>query len=296
MRRALAFLAFPMLLAAPLAAVDLNVRDLAFTPIEPCRILDTRQPGPDAGLLEVNTPRSFDVAGDDAVACGIPPGEARAALLNFVAANAEGNGNLKVWAYPDATSPTTSTLNYTQGFNTTNGVVVMLCNTDTATLPCTEDLWAMASFNRTHLVVDALGYFSAPGSGPLWGEGRPGVVRHGKPMGDLTELCTNGDYEFGLSNTLVTWDNVAAGCPAGTWVCTVAQRGGGTCNTVRDDTLCDSRSCDLTCADVAETAHLGWLADPDLASNPGYGSTRPETGSGSVAQPCLLLPVWCCSL
>src|SRR5258706_3819739 len=63
--------------------------DLVYTPVTPCRIIDTRLAG---GPIAGGTTRSFRVTGTDlsaqggsATGCGIPSGPATAAVINFVA-------------------------------------------------------------------------------------------------------------------------------------------------------------------------------------------------------------------
>ena len=57
----------------------------------------------------------------------------------------------------------------------------------------------------------------------LWGQGRPGVVMHA-PENDLNGCQGDGDDVY-LSQMEVGWGDAAAACPAGTWVCTSAERG-----------------------------------------------------------------------
>jgi hypothetical protein len=290
-------------LAPPLAATppSLDVRGLAFTPVSPCRVLDTRalsgSQGAGDGPLTAGQPYAFDVSAGEAADCLVPD-TARAALLNFVAASATGNGNLRIWAWDDqnAAQPTTSTLNYTSGFNSANGVTSMLCNPSTASDgDCSRDLYAQLNGGSAHLVVDVLGYYSAPGSGPLWGEGRPGAAR----LAGFLGYCSGpGNVVFGLSRASATWNEAASACPAGTWVCTAAQRGTSVCDVFRPDTTCDGNNCDGDCLDSAHDNHVGWLADldSDLTSVGSQGLATGENGFAGSAAVCARIPVWCCSL
>jgi hypothetical protein len=149
-------------LAVPSTPGDAN-RDLVYTPVPPCRIVDTRLAG---GSLAAGTQRDMRVTGvglqfqGGAVAgCGVPVGPATAAVLNFVAVNPTGPGNLRAWAYstPPVPAPTASILNYTAGQNIANGIVVPLCDVTATT--CPFDLRVQADTNNTHLVVDVVGYF-----------------------------------------------------------------------------------------------------------------------------------------
>jgi hypothetical protein len=74
--------------------------DLVYTPVTPCRIIDTRIAG---GPLAVGTPRNFFVTGTDYSAqggspagCGVPHGPATAAVINLAAVNATGLGHLRI--------------------------------------------------------------------------------------------------------------------------------------------------------------------------------------------------------
>jgi hypothetical protein len=82
-------------------------------------------------------------------------------VINFVAVNPTGPGNLRAWAYaePAPTPPAASILNFAAvGLNIANGVVVPICNPALTNCPGL-DLYVRADVNGTHLVADALGYF-----------------------------------------------------------------------------------------------------------------------------------------
>src|SRR5687768_1148032 len=64
-----------------------SARDLVFTPVPRCRVIDTRVAG---GPLQARVPRHFDVAGPltgqgGAPDCGVPFGPAAVVVLNLVA-------------------------------------------------------------------------------------------------------------------------------------------------------------------------------------------------------------------
>jgi hypothetical protein len=82
-------------------------------------------------------------------------------MINFVSTNPAGAGNLVAWAYPVATAPTASTLNYgiVAGLNAiANGIAVPVCDPDLNT--CTFDLRIKANASATDVVADVVGYFS----------------------------------------------------------------------------------------------------------------------------------------
>lgn len=123
----------------------------------------------------------------------------------------------------------------------------------------------------------------------LWGRGRPGTEVYIKPGG----ACSNGSVKFGLSYGIAEWASAASACPAGYWVCTLAERGTETCDTARPDSgVLDGRDCDRNPISWDEDDHLGWLADELGTSD---GATRYETSASVIPNPlCQALPVWCC--
>lgn len=130
----------------------------------------------------------------------------------------------------------------------------------------------------------------------LWGEGRHGVARYGK-TGVESGLCQNGNVEFGLSSIAVDWGDVTASCPAGTWVCTLAERGNVACNTTRTDApgFPDSFLCDGTPVDLPADNHNGWVNHTG-GGNTFQAVTQDEEGlAAAFDPPCDYNPVWCCS-
>jgi hypothetical protein len=150
-------------LAAEPTALGDATRDLVYSPIAPCRIVDTRV---GSGPLTTGFPRNFYVAGVDGFSsqggnpagCGLPRGPATAAVVNFVAVNPSGPGNLRAWAY-GGSAPTASIINYAAvGMNIANAVVVPLCDVGSSTcIP--GDITVQADVSGTHLVADVVGYF-----------------------------------------------------------------------------------------------------------------------------------------
>ena len=139
--------------------------DLTYTTFQqPCRIIDTRLAG---GALTSGTPRSFVVAGTGggfalqggtAGGCGVPVG-ATSVMMNFVAVDPQGAGNLKGAAYPNGIPATGSIINYqllAPPLNIANGLLFPICDPTTAT--CTADMTLQANGAGTDVVVDVLGY------------------------------------------------------------------------------------------------------------------------------------------
>ena len=72
--------------------------DLVYTPVTPCRIIDTRNPGSLTGIIAANTTRGFYASdpggncvtgyscqGGSTTNCGVPHGPATAVMINYVA-------------------------------------------------------------------------------------------------------------------------------------------------------------------------------------------------------------------
>jgi hypothetical protein len=136
--------------------------------VAPCRIIDTRAAGA-GGPLAPGIPRNFLVTGNNlsaqggsATGCNVPAGEATAVVINFVAANPAGAGNLRAWAYASSQPPppNASVLNYQPATAIANAIVVPLCDPSSTT--CNFDIRVQADASATGLVVDVMGYFSVP--------------------------------------------------------------------------------------------------------------------------------------
>jgi hypothetical protein len=137
-----------------------TIDDLVYTPITPCRIVDTRNA---IGALAANTARGYDgyttstfVAQGGATSnCGIPNNVA-AIAVTATAVQPTASGFINLYA-GNTFAPNASTLSFAAGqFATATGAIVPVDATTnnrfTALSPVTVDL-----------VIDAVGYFKRPG-------------------------------------------------------------------------------------------------------------------------------------
>jgi hypothetical protein len=156
----------------PLVLGD-SVASLVYTPVAPCRIVDTTITG---GPLAGGTQRSFLVAGTinfpdqggQAGGCGVPFGPATSVMINFVAVGPAGAGNLRAFAFGSPV-PNASIINYANLplLNIANGIAVSICNP--AVITCNFDLTVQADVSATHMVADVVGFFEAAvPTPPLW--------------------------------------------------------------------------------------------------------------------------------
>lgn len=145
-------------LARP-TALGSTENDLVFTPLTPCRIVDTRVTG---GPLSANETRSFIgwtstdylTQGGSGTNCGIPE-NASALVANVIAVNTvQKVGYLVAW--PSNTSrPNASTVNFV-GSDIVNQFVLKLCR------PGCQTQFSVFSTSQTQVVIDVYGYYMEP--------------------------------------------------------------------------------------------------------------------------------------
>ena len=128
---------------------------LAFFPVPPCRLVDTRNSnGPLGGpMLNANTSRTFPLLSGS---CGIP-GTAKAYSLNFTVVPQGALGYLTTWPTGQS-QPFVSTLNALTGAIAANAAIVPAGTSGSVDVFVT---------NNTHLVVDINGYFAPMTTGGL---------------------------------------------------------------------------------------------------------------------------------
>jgi hypothetical protein len=137
--------------------------DLVYTPIAPCRYVDTRfQPG---GPVKVSpgAPRSFDLVNTGAPyggsgACSLQQNVVAAAALNITITEPNGApGFLAV--KPTLAAPITSWMNWYEA-----GVNVQLANAGVATFDqsTADPEFVIVVSETTHVIVDFFGYFAEP--------------------------------------------------------------------------------------------------------------------------------------
>jgi hypothetical protein len=149
--------------------------DLVFTPITPCRILDTRfatgafagKVGPNAGnWFSVNL-ANFGVQGGASSCPGISSlFDVSAVAINVTSTGQTGVGNLRLVECGGAL-PLVSLLNYTPGVNLANAAVVRSAIGCTLGPGGSNDLFVYSQNAASDVVVDLMGYYAAPVSTAL---------------------------------------------------------------------------------------------------------------------------------
>jgi Subtilase family/Calx-beta domain len=120
-----------------------------FTVVPPCRLVDTREPGPSSGTIPFATSRVFPVVGG---ACTAVPASATAVAFNVTITGPTATGNCRL--YPGPSMPQASTLNFSAGQTRANNAVVPLGAGGTVTVYCSG-----GTAGSVHLILDVSGYF-----------------------------------------------------------------------------------------------------------------------------------------
>jgi hypothetical protein len=136
---------------------------LVYTPVTPCRVVDTRRNGDpgEVGALQVGERRQWDVRGFNFAFqggdsnCGeLKEPQGRAYALSITAVGFANNGSVKVFE-ANAAPPAGNTLVYFKGAqkSITTSAIVRVCGS------CVDQIEANVSGSATHLAIDVVGYF-----------------------------------------------------------------------------------------------------------------------------------------
>jgi hypothetical protein len=139
---------------------DLN-QDLVYTPVQPCRIVDTRNTA--AGVIAAGTTRSFVAInaasftsqGGSATNCGTLGVAATAVAVNFTVVNTLGAAFITVFPF-GTTQPLAATMTYGLNDLISNTAIVKIPN------PLASSDFSVFAAAGTHLVADIVGYFAPP--------------------------------------------------------------------------------------------------------------------------------------
>lgn len=184
--------------------------DLSYTPLAPCRIVDTRSTA--AGAILAGQTRSFDAVltssftsqGGSGTNCGTLGVNATAIAVNITAVQPTTPGFAT--AYPfNTVRPDAASINYAAGAIVNNGLIIQINN------PATVDDFTLFTLASSHYVVDIVGYFAPPVATALQCESVPDATP--------TVILPNGQG-----------DSVSGNCSAGYTIVS------GECNTTNNET------------------------------------------------------------
>lgn len=150
----------PLTLAASKALGSL-ASDLMYTPVVPCRVVDTRHTV--AGVIPVQTTRDFmavnqpnyTAQGGSATDCGVLGANASAVVLHVTVVSPAANGFATIYPF-GAARPLASNLNYNAGQTINSTVVVKIPN------PTASSDFTLFSEATAHYVADIVGYYAPP--------------------------------------------------------------------------------------------------------------------------------------
>ena len=215
---------------------DLN-RDLVYTPVQPCRILDTRNVA--AGALANNSTRnfvafgvsSFASQGGSATNCGVNPLAATAVAINLTAVLPTAAGYATAYPY-GSPQPAASSVNYASGAVVNNALIVQTPN------PIASFDFTLYTFAQSHYVADIVGYFAPPLATELQCVNTATTdtpVAAGATANSVAPACAAG------------YTQTATNCQSSTWQMPFVFFSGGTCsaqnNSIGAATLRSSRTC-----------------------------------------------------
>jgi len=140
--------------------------DLVYTPVQPCRILDTRAraagafPGGQVSSFRAINNASFADQGGAANDCGVNGVNAAAVAVSLTAVQPTSHGYAVVFPF-GSPQPDTASTNYVPGNTVNSGIISRL------PVPLAASDLSIYTTATVHFVVDIVGYFAAPVATPL---------------------------------------------------------------------------------------------------------------------------------
>lgn len=186
-------------------------KDLVFTPVAPCRIMDTRNPGSLSGILAAGSTRvflggvlsSYAIQGGSATTCNVLEGIDLAAVqLNFTVVNPSTGGYITAFPADAAAPPLAATMNFNAGDIKGNNANLKLNQTPG------QFQFKVFTSSQTHLVADVVGYYARPKATALecyttdqaGATGAINEARDGRFWGfAIANPCLNGFVNYGAS-------------------------------------------------------------------------------------------------
>jgi hypothetical protein len=216
-------------------------RDIVYTPIQPCRIIDTRSTA--AGAIAANSTRSFVAInasnftsqGGSATNCGTLGLSATALAINLTAVTPTAAGYAT--AYPFGTAqPVAASVNYAAGDIVNNALIVQIPN------PLSSFDFTIYTFAQSHYVADIVGYFAPPLATALQCVDTANVSMTGIPAGGtanaVAAACAAG------------YTQTATNCETSSWLMPIVFSHAGTCSARNNDTTPQDLRASRTCCRV----------------------------------------------
>lgn len=214
--------------------------DLVYTPIPPCRILDTRVA---LGPIGSGGTRNFIAEGvgfytgqgGSATDCGMFSVRATAVAINLTAVLPAARGNAVVYPYA-TTKPGTASINYPAGGIVNNSLIVQIPN------PMTTWDFTIDSTQQSDFVGDIVGYFAPPQATALQCVDTANTIVAGIAAGGtanaVAPACTAG------------YTQTATNCETSSWLMPIVFSHAGTCSARNNDTTSQELRASRTCCRV----------------------------------------------
>lgn len=215
--------------------------DLVYTPVAPCRIIDTRSTG--AGAIAANSTRSFlainasnfTAQGGSATNCGTLGLNATAVAVNLTAVTPSGAGYATAFPYGTA-QPLASSINYTAGAIVNNALVIQIPN------PLSSFDFTIYTFAQSHYVADIVGYFAPPVATALQCQSTAQTIVADVPAGGTANAnapaCATG------------FTQTATNCETSSWLMPIVYSNAGTCSARNNDASPQDLRASRTCCRV----------------------------------------------
>ena len=215
--------------------------DLVYTPVAPCRILDTRSTA--AGAIAANSTRNFIAInasnftsqGGSSTNCGTLGLNATAVAINLTAVTPSGAGYATAYPY-GTTQPVASSINYTAGAVVNNALIVQIPN------PLASFDFTVYTFAQSHYVADIVGYFAPPVATALQCQDTANTTVSGIASGGTANAnapaCPSG------------YTQTATNCETSSWLMPIVFIHGGTCSARNNDGTPQDLRASRTCCRV----------------------------------------------
>ncbi len=216
-------------------------RDLVYTPVAPCRILDTRNVA--AGAIAANSSRnfvafgvsSFAGQGGSATNCGVNPLAATAVAINLTAVTPATAGFAT--AYPFGTTrPVAASVNYAAGAIVNNALIVQTPN------PIASFDFTVYTFAQSHYVADIVGYFAPPVATALQCEQTEKTI--------VEDIVAGGTANANAPACTAGYTQTATNCETSSWLMPIVFSNNGTCSARNNDATPQDLRASRTCCRV----------------------------------------------
>lgn len=222
-------------------ALGALTNDVVYTPIQPCRIVDTRSTA--AGAIANNSTRSFvginassfTSQGGSSTNCGTLGLNATALALNVTAVTPSGAGYATVYPFGTA-QPLASSVNYTAGAIVNNAIIAQIPN------PLSSFDFTLYTFAQSHYVIDIVGYFAPPVATALQCVDTANTT--------VANIAAGGTANANAPACPVGYTQTATNCETSSWLMPIVFSHAGTCSARNNDTTPQDLRASRTCCRV----------------------------------------------